>query len=206
MDSAKNLGVILDSELSFKNQINKVVKSCFFTLKRLASIRHYLEQDHLKLLVCSHIFSKIDYCNALYYKLDSTCLKRLQLVQNSAARLITNKRIVTNLDNIFTALHWLKVRERIVYKILLTIHKCIHSCAPNSLSNLVKYADSARRMNLRVTKVKSKHGERSFSHAGPKLWNCLPEHVKNENDTDCFKKLLKSYLMVKGDEYNRRCI
>ena len=201
-ESAKNLGFILDSQLTFDQQVNKVVKSCFMVLKNLAKIKYFLSPEHLKTLICSYIFSKIDYCNVMYYRLSSINIKKLQHVQNCAARLVTGQNIRSSVDNLFTQFHWLKVRERILYKMLLTVHKCLHQQAPNSLCKLLQYAELQRLMNLRETKTRGRFGERCFSHAGPKLWNALPFNIRNEHDTESFKKLLKSYLMLHAEEYN----
>ena len=88
VDSAKKLGIFLVSELSFNHQINRVVKSYFNILRKLSSIRHFLSSEHLKSLVCSYIFSQIDYCNSLYFGINLQSIKKLQDVQNCAARLI----------------------------------------------------------------------------------------------------------------------
>ena len=117
VDSAKNLGVILDTALSFDLQINKVVKSCFGIIRKLSSIKHFLTKEHLVSLVCSYIFSQIDYCNSLYYGLNVISLKKPQHVQNCAARLVMKHRLQTPLDGVFLKLHWLKVRERILFKL-----------------------------------------------------------------------------------------
>ena len=66
VSEAKNLGVILDSYLSFDNQVKKVVSGCFNTLRKIARIKMFLTYDDLKLLACALVLSHIDYCNALY--------------------------------------------------------------------------------------------------------------------------------------------
>ena len=203
VDSAKNLGIILDSELSFNHQINKVVKSCFNTLRKLSSIRHFLSSEHLKSLVCSYIFSQIDYCNSLYFGINLQSIKKLQHVQNCAARLISKKRLIS-LDETFLEFHWLKVRERIVFKLMLLVHKCLYFKAPESLRNLLSYSDSERSMKLRETKVRTRYGDRAFSHAGPKLWNMLPHYIRSQDETNSFKKMLKSFLITMGDDFHSK--
>ena len=89
--SAKNLGVILDEELSFKDQVTAVVKSCNFQIRKLRKIKSFLTYEHLRTLVSACIFSKIDYCNSLYFGIDSSLIKKLQTVQNSSVRLIRSK-------------------------------------------------------------------------------------------------------------------
>ena len=72
-DSARNLGLILDSKLSTKKH---VCQTAYFELKRISSIRRFLTEDAAKTLVISYILSRLDYCNCL------------QKIQNFAARLV----------------------------------------------------------------------------------------------------------------------
>ena len=141
VQSAKNLGVLLDEELSFECQINKVVSSCFSTIRLLSRIKHFFDTEQLKTLVCSLIFSILDYCNVLYYGVNSVLIKKLQRVQNSAARLVckVNRFDHRHSDEMFFELHWLKIRERIVFKILLIIHKCVNNVAPEELCDMVEF-------------------------------------------------------------------
>ena len=93
VDSAKNLGVIIDSVLNFEEQISKVVKACFSTIRQLSKVKIYLTQQHLQILVSSKIFSQLDYCNSLYYELPVCTINKLQRVQNCAARLVWKSKI-----------------------------------------------------------------------------------------------------------------
>ena len=81
--------------------------------------------EQLQQLVCSLVLSVIDYCNILYYGMSNENLKRLQSVQNSAARLAckVNSYDGVRSDELFRKLHWLRVRERIAYKELVIVHK-----------------------------------------------------------------------------------
>ena len=178
VESAKNLGVILDNVFSFETQINEVVKSCNFIMMKISQIKGYLSQEQLKQLVSSYVFSKIDYCNSLYYGINSDLITKLQRVQNCAVRLVT-KRNVSNreMDVILMDLHWLKVKFRSVYKILLIVHSCLHDRAPNEIMEMLNYTDSIRTMKLRQTRCPNKYGVRSFSYVGPKLWNLLPMEI-----------------------------
>jgi exonuclease III len=118
--TAKNLGIILDNELSFECQINKVVKGCYATIKKLSQIKGYLSEEELKQLVSSSIFSLMDYCNALYYGINVNLIMKLQRVQNCAARLVSKTKIPSGgMDEVLLKMHWLKVKFRCVYKILL---------------------------------------------------------------------------------------
>ena len=202
---AKNLGIWLDELLDFKTHIKKVVCSCFKVLLEISKIRSFLPRESLNTLVTSLVLSKVDYCNALYYKIGSNEINMLQAVQNSAIRLIFGrfKYDRAPISHLFTELHWLKIRERIVFKICLIVHKCIWTLAPESLQSFVTISN-VRTYKLIETKFSSIYGERSFSRAGPKLWNNLPLNVRLESDTSKFKKLLKSYLMTNSCDFHRR--
>ena len=132
----------------------------------------------------------------------SSLVNKLQRVQNCAARLISKDRISPGrLDEKLIDLHWLKVRHRIIYKQLLIVHNSLHQKAPDEIMCMFRYAESIRTMKLQETRCHNKYGERAFSHSGPKLWNLLPWNIRDEHDTDKFKKLLKSFLMISGDAY-----
>ena len=94
--------------------INKVVSSCFYTIRSLSRIKAFLNESLSKTLVCTLVFSKLDYCNILYYGLNSQSLKKLQAVQNSAVRLVNKVGRFDRLrvTDLFNKLHWLKIRER----------------------------------------------------------------------------------------------
>ena len=200
--SAKNLGVMLDNVLSFTDQINNVVKSSFSTIRKLSQIKGFLSEEHLKQLVCSHVFMRLDYCNSLYYGINSNLIGKMQHVQNCAARLVSKKRIASGgLDQVMKDFHWLKVKYRPIYKILLIVHNCLLGKAPEEIVQMIQYGDSSRTMNLQVTRFHNKYGCRAFSHIGPKLWNLLPKDVRDVVDTTMFNKNLKAFLMLRGEEF-----
>ena len=202
VQSAKNLGVVLDSELCFTDHISNIVKSSFLIIRKLSQIKGYLTEEQLQQLVSSDVFSKLDYCNSLFYGINSALIRKMQHVQNCAARLVSKTKIPSgSLDKFITDKHWLKVKFRPLYKILLIVHNCLQENAPEEILQLIKPGDSPRTLHLRETNFNNKYGRRAFSHAGPKLWNLLPITIRNEFDTINFKKKLKSFLMLRGEEY-----
>ena len=201
VDSAKNLGVIFDNELSFSKQIDKVTSTSFNTIRQLSRIKYFLSTEELNTIVCSLIFSNMDYCNALYYGLNKDILNKLQRVQNCAARLVmkVNRFDHVSLDAMFEKLHWLRVRERITYKVLLIVHKGVHKYAPVEISELFRLSKSFRTKKLEVSSCSGCMGERAISVCGPKLWNALPVGLREETCTDEFKKGLKTFLFKDTD-------
>ena len=201
--SAKNLGVYIDSNLSMDVQVQKAVTSCFNTIRLLSRIKHFLMTEQLQLLVCSLVLTVIDYCNILYYGMSKENLRKLQSVQNSAARLAckVNSYDRVSSDELFRRLHWLKVRERIAYKVLVVVHKCVYGKAPVDLKALIRFSQSNRTKKLEVKRCLGEMGNRAFSVCGPRLWNCLPTELRLNKDIDDFKKNLKTYLFKDGERF-----
>ena len=203
VNSAKNLGVYIDSTLSMNVQVQKVVSSCFNTIRLLSRIKCYLTLEHLQLMVCSLVLSIMDYCNSLYYGISAENLGKLQRVQNCAARLACKVNIYDGVssEELFKRLHWLKVRERIIYKILVTVHKCIYGDAPVDVKDLVRLSQRNRLKMLEVRESHGPMGDRAFSVCGPRLWNCLPTKLRLEPDAEDFKGALKTYLFKNSDRF-----
>ena len=203
VDCAKNLGVLFDNELSFNKQIDKVVSTSFSTIRQLSRIKYFLSTEELNTIVCSLIFSNTDYCNALYYGLNKEILNKLQRVQNCAARLVmkVNRFDHVSVNEMFEKLHWLRIRERITYKVLLIVHKCVYKYAPAEISGLFRLVKSCRTKKLDVLSCSGSMGERAISVCGPKLWNALPAGLRGESCTDEFKKSLKTFLFKDADMF-----
>ncbi len=100
-----------DSSLKFDKQIDSVVKAIFFPLRLLAKIKPFLNRSDLEKAIHAFISSRLDYCNAFYVSVSQSSLSRLQLVQNAAARLLTNTRKREHITPILYSLHWLPVSE-----------------------------------------------------------------------------------------------
>ena len=186
VNSAKNLGVILGNELSFKDQILTVVNSCFNVIRNLTKIKNFFSYSQLRTAISSCVFSKIDYCNSLYYGIDSYLLDKLQNVQYSAARLLRKKsgNMIISSTVYIKRQHWLCVRDRISFKICLTVHKCLLGKSPEHLASFLKYSSSPCNMNLIQEKYSSNFSRRSFSCVAPRMWNLLPLKIRTVTETE----------------------
>jgi len=89
VDSACNLGVIYDKNLSFAQHISSISKSCFLDIRDPRRIRNTIDQTTACAIAASLIHAKIDNCNSLLLHLPATQTNRLQLVLNSVARAVT---------------------------------------------------------------------------------------------------------------------
>ena len=198
----KNLGVTLDSRLSMKLQVSNICRSAYIELRRIASIRQFLTTDATKVLVCAFVLSKLDYCNSLLAGCSQKLLGKLQMVQNSAARLIFRVKKREHVTPYLRDLHWLPVQTRIEYKIAsLTFNSITASCPPY-LSSLLQLYTPSRRLRsasdtriLCVPRVRTvTFGERSFSYQSPTFWNKLPSDLRHLDTKQQFRQNLKTHL------------
>ncbi len=89
--TARNLGVVIDDQLSFTDHIATTARSCRFALYNIRKIRPFLSEQAAQLLVQALVLSRLDYCNALLAGLPACTIKPLQLIQNAAARVVFNE-------------------------------------------------------------------------------------------------------------------
>ena len=179
-----------------------MVKSCNFQLRELGRIRDFLSSDAATSVIHAFITSRLDYANSLLAGLPDTEIKKLQKIQNTAARILTRTRKYDHISHILRNLHWLKVHDRITFKILVLTYKCLHDMAPSYLSELLNWAQptrslrSSNKLMLTVPKARPFYGERAFQYIAPVKWNELPYGLKSESTLTSFKTALKSRLLL----------
>ena len=127
----------MDSDLNFSSHIKTVVKSAYYHLKNISRIKGLMSLQDLEKLVHAFIFSRLDYCNAVLTGLPKKTIRQLQLVQNAAARVLTNTRKVDHITPVLRSLHWLPVCQRIDFKILLLVYKALNGLGPKYMQDLL---------------------------------------------------------------------
>ncbi len=197
----RKLGLLFDSNLSFESHFSSICKTEFFHLKNISKLQPMLSMSNAETLIHAFMTSRLDYCNALLGGCSAWLINKLQLVQNAAAIVLTRTRKYDHISPVLSTLHWLPLKHHTDFKILLITYKALNGLAPQNLSELLSYYSppcllhSQNSGNLiKLRRSKSSAGGRSFSYLAPKLWNNLPNTVR-EADTLCqFKSRLKTHL------------
>ena len=83
--------------------------------------------------------SKLDYCNSFYYNLSNTQLNRLQHIQNSLVRAVVRAPKSSHINPALKSLHWLKIKQRIDYKIFSLTYKVLTTTQPSYLRSTFSY-------------------------------------------------------------------
>ena len=199
--SARNIGAIIDSTLSLEKHVSSICRSAFYHLHNIGLVRKFLSNEAAKTAVQALVISRLDSLNALLIGLPANLIAKLQRVQNCAARVITGVGRFDHITPVLNDLHWLRIKERVEFKILLLVFKCLHNSGPEYLQSLLDFHRPGRQLRsangLLLSRRRSRlvtFGDRAFSCVAPKLWNQLPSFIRESGSTPVFKKNLKTLL------------
>ena len=173
-------------------------------MRQFRQIRSSLDHSSAVTLANSLVISKIDYCNSLFKGLPQSSLDRLQLIQNSLARVVCpSVKRFKHISPVLHRLHWLPVSSRVDFKIAILTYKVLKFQQPTYLLDLIPQYNPERSIRssskglLMVPDIRSEMGRRSFAFSAPTVWNSLPYNIRNADCLSSFKGLLKTFLYQK---------
>ena len=193
----------MDSHLDMKKHIGILSSACFYQLRRLRSLRSYIDNATMQTLVSAFILARLDYCNSTLANLPTSTLAPLQRVMNAAARLVINCRSRDHVTPVLKKLHWLPIRHRISYKLCLLVHLALQGKTPPYVRSVItpvseipsrSHLRSATSNDLQIPASRLKLSSRAFCISGPTAWNALPPSLKSIQNLTNFKKKLKTHL------------
>lgn len=200
VDHVRDLGVFMDSTLNFDTHIRKKCQIAYAQLRNLKDIRKHLSQKSTEIMVHGLIHSHIDFCNGLFTDIPAYLVNKLQRIQNQAARVVTSAPYDHPTTEILKSLHWLPVRARIMFKILVIVFRTVQGTAPPYLKCLFNRVQGKYRLRssddiqFTVPITRTRIADRSIAVVGPKWWNALPKDLKCIRNETTFRKELKTYL------------
>ena len=200
--SIHNLGVIFDQHMTMSEHVTQLCRSINWQIRNIYHFRHFIDFETCHHIVRSLVLSKLDYCNVLLNGLAKKDLKRLQKLQNKCARLICQIPRSDHITPSLAQLHWLIISDRIIYKTVLHVFKSLQGLSLLYIDSCLKIrfqpssvtTCSSNHIFLEVPRSKKLAGERAFCVSVPKLWNSLPNTIKDASSLDTFKTQLKSHL------------
>ena len=180
--------------VSFDHHTKYLCKSLVCHFRNLFKIRKYLNKESAAKFVYAFITSKLDYCNSLFYGLPNYQLRKLQLLQNMAARFVSCARNFDYIRPILVKLHCLPISYRVVFKLLSQVFKALNGIGPRYLVELLKCQSHSRTLRsnslelLLQQKSNTKtYGDRAFSTCAPRLWNNIHLDIRRSNSVSTFK-------------------
>ncbi|XP_058877895.1 uncharacterized protein LOC131736422 [Acipenser ruthenus] len=189
---AMNLELTLDPCLSYSQHIFTLARTCRFFLSNIRRIQPFLTNYSTQLL------AHLDYCNSLLAGLPASATLLLQLIQNSAARLLFSLLRFSHATPLLRSLHWLPITARIQFKTLVLAYRCLDQTAPSYLQTLISPYTPTRPLRSSCTRrlaVPPLHSPasraRSFSTLARQWWNDLSTNVRTAQSLTTFQRLLK---------------
>ena len=201
VDQVRDLGVIMTNTLSFDQHIQKKCQIANIQLRNLRTLRRHLTQESTETLVHGLVHSHIDFCNSLYTDIPAYQVNKLQRVQNHAARVVLNVSYHHPSAELLKRLHWLPVKARVMFKVLVLVFRVIAGTAPIYIKDMFVHKNTSRYrlrsqsdVNFHIPRRRTKLADRSLAVVGAKLWNNLPSSLKNIQCEVTFRARLKTHL------------
>ena len=177
VDSARDLGVIMDSYLAYDNHISYLVSSFLSKLVQINRVKKSFEKDILMLIISSLGFSKMFYCSSVWSNTSKNNTKKLQHIQNFARKIITGSQKYNHVTPLLQQLNWLSINEMLQFRDSVMAYKCANNLAPDYLCIKFKKRsavhDRTTRNNkkLHIPLYKTCSGQRTFAYRAVSLWN-----------------------------------
>ena len=196
-----NLGVMLDKHAKMDTQISSICRSTHFHLRNTFHTI-YVDKNCNNTACPFTITCGLDYCNSLLYGLPHSQLDRLQRIQNIACRVVCWIPKAECVIPYMREQHWVPVKQRILFKVLLLTYRAYNSIALRYLCDLVSPKEPTRwslrrddklKLSKNVIRLKS-YGGRCFEFSGAEQWNKLDIRVRKVKSLSSFKRSLKTTL------------
>ena len=197
----KVLGVYIDNQLNWNQQIQQVRKKATNSIRNLHRINQLIPLKHRILLYNSLVASHYNYADTVWTGCGSSNEKKLQTTQNFAARSILGRRKRTSATDALKTLKFLPLKDKRKVHEAVYVHKALNEKLPIEITN--HYTDQLSKKNLRSstqTKLnipvhKTQQYQCSPLYRTIKSWNSTPTELRAETITNTFKKKLQSYLL-----------
>ena len=196
------LGVYIDENLNWSAHIDYLCSNISSKISLLRQPSQYVPQNVQKLFYQSCIIPLIDYGSVIWGSTSSSNLDRLLKLQKRAARIILKADFGTPSVDMFRDLGWQSIENRLKYNKAILTYKALHDQTLEYVSKLLKPVSQTHGLNLRSSENGDLHMplaqtalySGAFSCSAPKLWNSLPQSVKNCDTPNSFKKSLKTVI------------
>jgi len=187
-----------------RTHVQRTAAGGFDALRKLRSIRRSVPTSVYQTLTVLLIVSRLDYGNATLVGIPANLSRHIQSVINAVACSVAGIRRSDHITNTLASFHWLRVPERVQFKLPTLIYKSLHSIAPQYLVDDLRYVNdipgrrrlrSASSFQLEIPRTRLVTvGDRTFSAAGSRPWNSLPRDVTESQTLNVFNRKLKHFL------------
>ena len=200
-----------DEVLSWRKQVNLGISRAMGNFFQLSRFKKFLNKQ-AKIVLCeSIVLSQFNYCDIVYSSMDKYLKQKIQKVQNLCLRFIFDikRNDVTDYNMLRKDLKWLDMNFRRLKHGLTLIYKILHNLAPNYLRDSFSLVNEIHNVNTRRSNsdiwipknIPSHIHRRAYTFEMAKIYNQLPEDIKNSVSVNTFKKNTNKLLLEKKLAY-----
>lgn len=198
----KYLGIVVDSQLTFKTQVKKVVHRIKFNLNNFRYIRNNLTTEASKLYMHSMILSHIKYCLTSWTQASRTTLQPVEKLFKQALKILDKKSNAYHHCNVLAKYDFLNWENMIKFADIILVYKIFHGLAPPPLSEFIKQNQntstrSFTRGDCKIPYRKTSFAQSSFSYRAAHIWNTIPAEIRSYTNINQFTKSIKQWLLDK---------
>ena len=174
----RNIGAMFDPELSMSTQVKKSCRGAWINLHNIGKIWSYLTEDQTKTTIHAYVTSKLDGNNALLAGFPSVLIKQIQRVQNSAVKIVTTSWKRDPVTPMQAKFHWLPIKDRIIYMILLLTFKTLHDKGPIYLKELLELHMPSRNLRSATDPIVLKIPKADWRNTWQGLQHCSTKRME----------------------------
>ena len=189
-NAGKFLGIILDSQLKFKNHISYICKKVSKAIGILFVLQKYLTTSALIPLYYTFIYPHLLYCNLAWGNTYKSHLKPLFLLQKKAIRIVNKTAYISHTNNLFYSNKILKLEDINKFRLGCYMFENNHETFARSHNY-----NTRNRTTLLPHFQRTTTTQHALNYEGPRLWNTLPLNIRTIQSKTIFKKCLKEYLV-----------
>ena len=186
------LGCYIEPNLKWHKQVNSVLIRLQQRLNALEKLKNILPFNRKKIIVEGLFTSVPTYCLPVFGGCDKTEVEALQVMQNKAARLVTNSGIRTSRKEIFRQTGWMTVKQLIFYHTSLCTFRIRSSHEPEYLAEIMNRNNTRNKIVIPHSRLTL--AMNSYCFRGSSQWNRLPEAIRSSSSINCFKNQLKTWI------------
>jgi hypothetical protein len=198
IDVVRNLGFLLDQNLTLDQQVSKVSRSAYASLRMVSRICRSLDAGICRSVLSALVLSHVDFCASLYNGISKKSLTKLNRIIRSCQRLALRCR-QNGTATVDTTI-WLPMELRIQLRMAVIMNSVFINGTPKYLVDLFctqiqSHLRSAQRELLKVPRIRSETGRRAFSVAGAGLWNSIPMDIRKIIRQEDFRQAMLKLLL-----------
>ena len=195
-ESSNFLGVVLDSKLKFNEHISHICSKISKCIGIMYRLRPILSFENLLSLYYAFVNPYLDYCILVWGTTYETYLYPLKILQKRVIRLICKEPYLSHTDPLFHKCSILKLDDMIKFRMGCYVFQnfdLFNNLGPFHSYN-TRSSDSSYRLNPSYQRLTQT--QHSVYFVAPRIWNEIPDYIKNVSTFTKFKRIYKNYLLA----------